>query len=763
MTNTGSESRVGSQFGPYQLVRLIGRGGMGEVYEAEDTRKHRVVALKLISTAYSGNPVFVARMQREADIAGRLTEPHVVPIHDYGEINGQFYVEMRLIDGVSLRSMLTQYGPLTPARTVAIVRQIAAALDAAHASGITHRDVKPENILIAANDFAYLVDFGIARAAQDPSLTQSGMAVGTYNYMAPERFTGDEVTYRADIYALACVLGECLTGAPPYRADSVERLIASHLMEPVPRPSVLRPGRVPEALDHVIAKGMAKNPNERYMTAGDLAAAAHDALTTPEQRQEATILRQGDNQTLIAPVVDPSLAGGWNSQSGQPSGQAAAQPPAGQYASADQTMRTPVPPYGSGDQTMRTPVPPYASGDQTMRTPAPPYPTDDQTARTPVPPYPTGGETMVGSAQYSTGGETVAHPVPQNAGGWRSEPGQNSDQWTQVAPVAAAGWASQPGAGAPPGAPPVQGQPPAASPPPAKSRKPLIIGAIVAAVLLAVAAVTGFLLFGSKDDNGNPTDAKGQQVMPFKDFNFRFAPGGVAVDASGTVYVTNQTMYGKVVTLPQGSSSPTVMPVSGLYEPQGIAVDSNGTVYVSDFNNRVVSVAPGSNKPVVLAFNGLSYPEGVAVDPQGNVYVADRGNNRVLKLAPNSTAQVEVPFSGLKNPDGVALDADGNIYVTDTDNNRVLRLDAGTTNQRELPFTGLSAPWGITVDGAGSVYVTEHDNNVVVKLPAGGSASEELPFTGLNTPLSVAVDNKGNVYVADRGNGRVLRLAQPQK
>ena len=118
-----------------------------------------------------------------------------------------------------------------------MVRQIAAALDAAHSIGVTHRDVKPENILITGNDFAYLVDFGIARAATDPGLTQVGTAMGTYNYMAPERFTGDDVTYRADIYALACVLGECLTGAPPYRADSVERLIAAHLLDPSRSPA----------------------------------------------------------------------------------------------------------------------------------------------------------------------------------------------------------------------------------------------------------------------------------------------------------------------------------------------------------------------------------------------------------------------------------------------------------------------------------------------------------------------------------------------
>lgn len=199
MSDTNPSSRAGSRFGPYQLIKLLGRGGMGEVYVAEDTRKRRVVALKLISEQYSGNPVFRARMQREADTAGRLTEPHVVPIHDYGEIDGQFYVDMRLIEGPDLRTMLNRYGAMNPARAVAVVVQIAAALDAAHAATVIHRDVKPENILITGNDFAYLVDFGIARAATDARVTQTGTMVGSYHYMAPERFTSDEATYRADI------------------------------------------------------------------------------------------------------------------------------------------------------------------------------------------------------------------------------------------------------------------------------------------------------------------------------------------------------------------------------------------------------------------------------------------------------------------------------------------------------------------------------------------------------------------------------------
>ncbi|MCV7413495.1 serine/threonine protein kinase [Mycobacterium florentinum] len=291
---TGAQgSRLGTMFGPYYLKRLLGRGGMGEVYEAEHTVKEWTVALKLMSHAYSQDPVFRKRMEREARITGRLLEPHVVPIHDYGEIDGQLYLEMRLIEGIDLGSLLEQDGALAPARAVAIILQVAAALDAAHAAGVTHRDVKPQNILITRNDFAYLVDFGIASAKTDEKLTQMGTAVGTWKYMAPERFSSDEVTPRADVYALACVLFECLTGAPPYPADSTGVLVTSHMMEPIPLPSTQGFG-VDQAFDAVIAGGMAKKPIERYASAGDLAEAAHDALSRPERDRAATILRRSE-------------------------------------------------------------------------------------------------------------------------------------------------------------------------------------------------------------------------------------------------------------------------------------------------------------------------------------------------------------------------------------------------------------------------------------------------------------------------------------
>ncbi len=291
------DSRVGSMFGPYHLKRLLGRGGMGEVYEAEHTVKEWTVAVKLMSETFSKDPVFRERMKREARITGRLQEPHVVPIHDYGEIDGQMFLEMRLIEGTDLDSILKRFGPLTPPRAVAIITQIASALDAAHADEVMHRDVKPPNILITRDDFAYLVDFGIASATGDEKLTQLGTAVGTWKYMAPERFANEEVTYRADIYALACVLFECLTGSPPYRSDSAGTLVTAHLMDPVPQVSTVRSG-IPKAFDAVIARGMAKKPEERYASAGDLARAAHDALSNPDQDHAADILRRSRESTL---------------------------------------------------------------------------------------------------------------------------------------------------------------------------------------------------------------------------------------------------------------------------------------------------------------------------------------------------------------------------------------------------------------------------------------------------------------------------------
>jgi serine/threonine-protein kinase len=277
----------GTPFGRYRLIELIGRGGMGEVWRAYDPTMDRVVALKVLPPNFAGDKVFQERFRREARAAAGLDEPHVVPFHDFGEVDGRLYVTMRLINGRDLQTVLAD-GPLAPERAVRIIEQVAKALHAAHRIGLIHRDVKPSNILLAEDDFAYLIDFGIARAAGETGLTSTGAAVGTWAYMSPERLNTGHADARADIYALTCVLHEALTGLRPYPGDSLEQQIVGHLTTPPPRPSMLQPA-VPQPMDAVIAKGMAKQPDQRYATTVELARAARDATTVPLPRPGPTV------------------------------------------------------------------------------------------------------------------------------------------------------------------------------------------------------------------------------------------------------------------------------------------------------------------------------------------------------------------------------------------------------------------------------------------------------------------------------------------
>ncbi|HTQ17397.1 serine/threonine-protein kinase [Mycobacterium sp.] len=270
----------GTPFGRYRLIELLNRGGMGEVWRAFDTVTTRVVALKVLPKQFAHDGVYQQRFQREARSAAGLNEPHVVPIYDFGEIEGRLYVTMRLIEGRDLQAILAD-GPLEPGRAVYIIDQAASALNAAHRIKLVHRDVKPSNILVAEEDFAYLIDFGIARATGDTSLTSTGSVVGTFAYLAPERVTAPNTAdHRSDIYALTCVLYECLTGSQPFPGNSAEQQIGGHLTLPAPRPSALRAGLSAE-LDAVIAKGMAKNPDERFATTKEMSNAARAALNAP--------------------------------------------------------------------------------------------------------------------------------------------------------------------------------------------------------------------------------------------------------------------------------------------------------------------------------------------------------------------------------------------------------------------------------------------------------------------------------------------------
>ena len=263
--------------GRYRLLSLIGEGGMGQVWKVHDSQTDRIVALKLLPEHMANDDGVKERFRRECRALAQLAEPHVIPIHDFGDIDGRLFLNMRLIEGIDLRWVISNQGPLSPRRAVAIITQVADALHAVHDAGLVHRDVKPSNVLLDEEDYVYLIDFGIAHDLDDPLLTRKGQTIGTTAYLAPEAIgAGDTTDSRVDVYSLAAVLYECVTGRQPFTSSTgAQDLISHHRFTPPPQPS--SGTDVPEKFDAVIAKGMAKDPQDRYQTVLEFAAAARDA------------------------------------------------------------------------------------------------------------------------------------------------------------------------------------------------------------------------------------------------------------------------------------------------------------------------------------------------------------------------------------------------------------------------------------------------------------------------------------------------------
>jgi serine/threonine-protein kinase len=342
----------------YRIEARIGRGGMGEVYRAEQLNLGRKVALKVLRPDLAADDGFRRRFLRESTIAAGIDHPNVIPIYDAGEVDGLLYIAMRYVDGSDLSTLLRREGRLDLARTLAIMTQVAGALDAAHARGLVHRDVKPSNILLAlaaggAGEYCYLCDFGLIKEMHaDTAVTATDQLVGSVPYMAPEQVEGGAIDGRTDVYSLGCSIFHCLAGSVPYQGQTDFEVVYAHL-HGEPPPLSGRVSGLPPALDGVIARAMARSKEDRYLTCSALVAAAA-AQVAAGGRVRAPLV---DDETRSmdrppAPVGPPPQAG------------AAATRPAAARTEAVATRAAPpgAPPPGAPQRPRDRPSAPRAGG-----------------------------------------------------------------------------------------------------------------------------------------------------------------------------------------------------------------------------------------------------------------------------------------------------------------------------------------------------------------------------------------------------------------
>ncbi len=287
---------IGKTIGQYHILSEIGRGGMAVVYKAEQTSLDRFVALKVLFPNFTGDSTLVERLYREAQAAARLDHPNIVEIYEVGEHEGLHFIAMKYVDGESLDAILRR-GPMPPARALKILAQVASALDYAHRHNVVHRDIKPSNIIVSAGDRTTLTDFGLAKSTSSATLTSSGALVGTPTYMSPEQARGDEIDYRADIYALGVVAYEMFAGRPPFTGNPLS-IIMAHASQTPPPLRQFRPD-LPAGVEAVVMKALAKEPAERYTTAGEFAAALRQALTKPAASPTAQPVGEAVKTTAV--------------------------------------------------------------------------------------------------------------------------------------------------------------------------------------------------------------------------------------------------------------------------------------------------------------------------------------------------------------------------------------------------------------------------------------------------------------------------------
>jgi YVTN family beta-propeller protein len=740
VTFSGATRVTPRQVGHYRLDGLLGSGGTGEVYKAYDTRRDRYVALKLLPEALAGDQEYLKRFRRESNVAARLREPHVIPIHDFGEANGQLFIDMRLVDGADIGALLGTGGPIAPQRAVYLIGQVAQALDAAHADHLVHRDIKPSNILVTSSDFVYVVDFGLARpiAGRPASLTVNEATTRTLHYAAPERFAGHDVDGRADVYSLACVLYECLTGEPPFAGKDLPALMQAQLSSAPPQPSSLVEG-IPQALDAVIARGMAKDPRDRFPTAGALAEAAREALlgeapspaaeSPPPALTELPIPTWPGASTTAwpgaanPPLSEPELAGDRfaGSVPDGPSQTAAAgrvnsgggtRPP--EYAPQDMT-----PGPGGGDLPLGVAAGEPERGPAWRRlgllvlaaAVAVAVAVPVALVLTPS------GKPGASAARLAAPSTVPSVAAPTVAG---TIPVGQTPSYVQVAPNGRFAYAANPGAGT-----------------------VTVLDTATDRVSATIKIPQGppqFVSFSadSKTAYVSVYNTRGSvHLIAFVDTATRTVRSTVAV---------NNFTPGPSATSPDGKY---------LYVP-------NHNTAMSGANENVIDVIDTASKKLLGNISVPANPHWVAFDKSGRFYTTDHMSAKVTVLNASSNAIVaeiqvgETPHSEAVSPDGSRL------AVTSFSGNEVFLINTATDKMiATIPVGRNPLDIAYSPDGRSLYTADNEDNEVTVIDTASNRVVAEVPTGKAPTSISVLPDGR-RAYVTDDGDGtiEILNLAR---
>ncbi len=731
----------GTQVGPYEIVALLGAGGMGQVYRARDPRLEREVAIKVLADALSHEPGYLERFQREARAVARLNHPNIVQVYDFGEQGNLTYLVMPLIPGGTLRDYLAQRRRLPLAEAVSITDQVTSALQYAHERGLVHRDVKPANILMSTEGRALLTDFGIVRLVEQAgsagtTLTHRGAFVGSPEYAAPEMVTGGPIDKRVDIYALGVVLFQLLTGQLPFSGATPVVLLMQQTQQPPPAPRSINP-EIPPAVEAVVLKALAKQPEARYQTAAELMAALREAISSPAIETRLAQFPPGAIGDLPTVATNNIPIPGSGPATYAPAGPGFGPPPGwGGPGSAPAGWPTPGSgPAGWANQgSPAAPPPPqtFMTGLSVLpnQAPAPPPAAPARSRRFQV---------LL----------LVALAVVLLVGGG-----------TTLALASSAGWfraTHQPQTSA--------GSTPVATPTPTKP-----VGTITQVPVPTANSVPTAITAGN-DGNIWFTEGKGNQIgrlllsrlsiseYPTDTSNQGYGQG-ITVGPDNNIWftepVSSDNWIGRIT--PNGTLTTFDVPTprSGAV---GITTGPDGALWFAESGAGKIGriTTDGTITEFTSPFAG-SAPFYIVKGPDNNLWFTDPGTNSIGRVTPQGNfTEYPIP-TAQSSPNGITLGPDNNLWFTENQGDKIGRITpSGTIKEYPIP-TANSLPVGITAGPDGNLWFTENQGDKIGRITPSGSIREFALPTADSGPSGITAGPDGNLWFAEARGDKIGRI-----